>query len=199
MKIEPALTAGLKHLAAEFHPNELAYLAATCKIEFPIRDKLAFYLHKELAGSGLIVAREWDRIDLAIVVPDGRPAAILEAKAMYSFNALRNPAGFTSATTRDEKKAREMADPETAVYSLLLATHLDRPVPQPFLKLVKYSYDVNAALKKHQTADQVRVRAIEVMGSELAHRNVVSSGEIHGGTAFGIAISVLYWLVRDDD
>ncbi|UVF22756.1 hypothetical protein HPT29_027425 (plasmid) [Microvirga terrae] len=199
MTIEPILVAGLKNLATEFHPHELAYLAATCKIEFPIRDKLAFYLHRELAPSGLIVAREWSHIDLAIVLSTGQPAAFLEAKAMYTFDALKNPSHFTSATSADEKKAKALAGPDTAVYSLLLATHLDQPVLAPNLKVVKYSAGINRALQTHQTGDKVRAKAIEAIGQELAHRHVVKTGEISGGTAFGIGVSVLYWLVRNDE
>lgn len=65
MKIEQTLLSSLNHVIERFEKNELAYLALTSKIEFPIRDKWAFLLHEKLSPTGIIVAREWKWIDLA--------------------------------------------------------------------------------------------------------------------------------------
>jgi hypothetical protein len=40
------ICSALDEVGKTFEENELAYLAATCKIEFPFRDRLAFLLHK---------------------------------------------------------------------------------------------------------------------------------------------------------
>lgn len=198
MPIESDLITGLERLSAEFHPNELAYLAATCKVEFPIRDRLAFHLHKKYESAGYIIAREWDRIDLAIVDQQGGPVCFVELKAMYTFDALKNPRKFLDATLADEEKARELAGPQTSVYSLLLATHLNGAIEPSFGKAIKYSAGINRAILSHQGADRVRERAFESVNERLASRMVVSQGEINGGSAFGLGVSVLYWLVRNE-
>jgi hypothetical protein len=198
MQTERDLITGLHQLSAEFHADELAYLAATCKIEFPIRDKLAFYLHKKYQAEGCIVAREWDRIDLAVVDQRRGPLCFVELKAMYTFDAIKNPQKFTDATSADEKKARALAGPETSVYSLLLATHLNGAIDPPFGKAIKYSAGINRAILSHQGANRVRERAFESINERLATRMVVSHGEIDGGSAFGLGVSVLYWLVRNE-
>lgn len=198
MQFENDLVAGLQQLSTEFQVNELAYLAATCKIEFPIRDKLAFYLHTKYQTEKYIVAREWDRIDLAIVNQFGKPMCFVELKAMYTFDAIKNPQKFTDATSADERKARALAGPKTSVYSLLLATHLDGAIDPLFGKTIKYSAGINRAILSHQGASRVRERASEAINEKLTSRNVVRCGEINGGSAFGIGVSVLYWLVRNE-
>jgi hypothetical protein len=197
MQIESDLISGLQQLSDEFHANELAYLAATCKIEFPIRDKLAFYLHKRYQNQEFIVAREWDKIDLAIIEQRGAPRCFIELKAMYTFDAAKDPKKFTDATSADEIKAQALAGPQTSVYSLLLATHLNGAVETPFGKVVKYTAGINRAVQTPQDADRVREKAIENVSERLANRSLVSHGEIVGGSAFGLGVSVLYWLVRN--
>ena len=57
--------------------GELAYLALTSKPEFAIRDRLAFELHKQLFPE-YIVAREWKRIDMAILRNEDQPEPVAE-------------------------------------------------------------------------------------------------------------------------
>jgi hypothetical protein len=53
--------------AIEADPDELAYLALTSKPEFQIRDRLAYRLHHQLDEMNRRVAREWHRVDLALL------------------------------------------------------------------------------------------------------------------------------------
>lgn len=192
------LAAALSAIGSEFRPNELAYLATTTKVEAAIRDRLAFRLHQDYEPSGCIVAREWNRVDLAVLDPNGVPLALVELEAMYTFDAFGNLRHFTDATTADEIKAQRLAVAGTAVYSLLLATHLGGAVEAQFLKPVKYSGGIDRAITKLGDAAAVRARACETIDIDLADRTVVARGEAHGGTAFGQSASVLFWLVRND-
>lgn len=192
------LAAVLAVIGAEFRPNELAYLAMTTKVEAAIRDRLAFRLHQDYEPSGCIVAREWNRVDLAVLDPTGVPLALIELKAMYTFDAFGKLRHFTDATTADEIKAQRLAVAGTAVYSLLLATHLGGAVEARFLKPVKYSGGINRAITRLGDADVVRAQARGAVDKDLAARAVVARGDVQGGTAFGQTASVLYWLVRDD-
>lgn len=192
------LITALGVIGGEFRANELAYLATTTKVEAAIRDRLAFRLHQDYKPAGSVVAREWDRVDLAVLNPAGIPLALVELRAMYTFDAFGHLRHFTDATSADEIKAQSLAVAGTAVYSPLLAAHLGGTVKTRSLKPVKYSSGVNRAITKHGDAAAVRARACELIDRDLEAHVVVARGEILGGIAFGLSASVLYWLVQND-
>lgn len=192
------LTAAIAGVEDDFAPGELAYLATTTKAEGPFRDRLAFRLHREYGPAGLVVAREWNRVDLAVLDDAGAPLALVELKAMYTFDALRNLSFFTDATSADEIKARRLARANTAVYSLLLATHHDDRIPNSHLKPVKYSGGINRGLSECGASAALLARACDNVDHNLVGRNVVARGEVKGGHAFGLGVSLHYWLVRND-
>ena len=146
--MEEALVSTLKLVGKHFTKNELAYLSLTSKIELPIRDQWAFLLHSELSKNGLIVSREWKRIDLAIL-KNGIPLAFVELKAMYSFNAALDPkgiSGFIDAMSKDEKKATILAGGTTEIFTVLLATHPCSIIDSSFSWIIKYRSDINQAI-----------------------------------------------------
>src|SRR5262245_42546723 len=103
----------------KFDVDELAYLALTSKIEFAFRDRLAFGLHQSLSSQGYTVAREWNRVDLAIL--NGKyPEALIEIKAMYSFDAATGQ--YEKLAQQDALKCRNKWS-EAQVFTLLLMTH----------------------------------------------------------------------------
>jgi hypothetical protein len=193
------VAAALAALEGEFRADELAYLAATMKVENPVRDRLAYLLHRRYGGQGLIVSREWNRVDIAVLRPDGEPACLIELKAMYTFDALADPTKFFEATTKDELKAREAAGAATGaeVYSLLLATHLGSPVEERYAKAVKYSARGGRAFANGAGGDALRQSALAAVDRQLSGRHVTQRGELQGGRAFGVDVSVLYWLMRE--
>ncbi len=72
------ICSALDEVGKAFEENELAYLAATCKIEFPFRDRLAFLLHKRYESEGYLVARELKpRIDMAVLNYEGQPICLI--------------------------------------------------------------------------------------------------------------------------
>ena len=116
---------------------------------------------------------------------------------MYTFDALTKPKHYAALMTNDEIKARKRAAINTAVYSLLLATHVGYRFDRRYEGIVKYRAGIAKAIERHQTADQVRELAGNAMRQNFGERNIVYQGEVHGGTIFGADVSLLFWLARD--
>ena len=147
----------LENVAESFAPNELAYLALTSKIEHPIRDRLAWAMHTELWPEYLS-AREWRRTDLAVLDRQASPVVLLEAKAMYSFDGCTE-AGFSQYLgylRSDRAKASTLAEPETTVLLLLLATHPEGAIDARLNGVVKYRSGITAAAQRRPDPHAVR-------------------------------------------
>ena len=86
MKFSEHLLAILSVLGGTFLPDELAYLAATSKVEGLIRDRIAYCLHRQI-DPGRFVHREWRDpkkngwIDIAITDEANCPLQLMEMKA----------------------------------------------------------------------------------------------------------------------
>ena len=192
----------LSTLEDEFRCDELGYLALTTKIEQPIRDRWAFSLHKTLAPQGYSIAREWnagDRryIDLAIL-KNQVPTVLLELKAMYTFDAVSDRCRhmhFISKLSADIERASRMGS-GAHVYGVLLATHLDKEIAGEYHGIVKYADEINRAIRRQAGADRVRSRAIDAVDHALTDFGKVSSGELCGGRALDVGVSVLWWLLN---
>jgi hypothetical protein len=125
MKIpDDELRSALDEMINSFQKDELAYLVVTSKSELPVRDRLAYLLHKRYEADGYVVAREWNHIDLAVLSPTGLPICLVELKMMFALNAIKptKKYNFEDFTRADMVKARRYAHNQTAVYSLLLVT-----------------------------------------------------------------------------
>ena len=166
-----------------FEPGELAYLALTVKPEFQVRDRLAWRLYREGVGA----AREWKRADLA-VIKDGSPAAIIELKALQSWNAaLRryNPP-FDQVVAADLAKARALA-PDADLFELVVCVHVASPVPRELDGVVKYSSALRRVADKAQGDENLR-QLLESFGR-------VEHVPLDEGEAFGLRVEVDAWLV----
>ncbi|MFT7294745.1 MAG: hypothetical protein ACI87Q_002603 [Pseudohongiellaceae bacterium] len=191
------ITNTIKSLTDNFQNNELAFLALTTKIELPFRDRWAFSIFNEIEMD-FNVSREWKRTDLAIL-KGKTPQVLVELKAMYSFDAALDPdgiGGFTDAMSADAKKAKNLAVEETEIYTVLLVTHPSISFSPEMDGIVKYVPGINRAIDKFGSALRVKEVACEAVDNDLKNRNVVASGELNGGKAFGAEVSVLYWIVK---
>ena len=114
----------LEDAGTSFERGELAYLAVTSKVEFPVRDRFAWELHRRLEDRSLLVAREWRRADLA-VVREGDALVVIEGTALYAFDVLREPGlhKYRAKVTGDLAKAAALA-PHADAYALVLCTHV---------------------------------------------------------------------------
>ncbi len=205
--VENQLFKCLAGIDSEFQKNELAYLALTTKIELPLRDRWAFALHRNLAGSKRIVSREWYRTDMAILDSSEPrvPRALIELKAMYTFDAVLKDTGvndFVQKMADDEQKAEKLAKKlksnEVPIYTVLLATHPLTVVPSDLNRVVKYSGNINRAIDECGGVDSVKAGAGRAIQKQFKEKNmnIIEHGCLDGGIAFGIPVKVLFWGVR---
>ena len=200
--LDDVVIGSLSTLEDEFRCDELAYLALTTKIEQPLRDRWGFSLHRTLAPQGYCTARDWnagDRnyIDLAIL-KDQVPAVLVELKAMYTFDAVTDRhrhMHFISELSADIERASQRGS-GAHVYGILLATHPDTQVTDEYHGIVKYADQINRAIRRQAGAGRVRSRAIDAVDHAFTGFGKVSSGELCGGRAFGVGVSVLWWLLN---
>jgi len=177
----------------KFQPDELAYLALTSKPEHHVRDRLAWELHK----AGDVAAREWKRTDLAVFDKEHKPIALIEAKAMYSFEAdttgpyhgVHMPK-YEVSIKRDLDKAATLARQEDApgaeVFALLVVTHVSDPVPRELRGLIKYGTYLRRPADLKAAEQRIR-KFLEPLGAVRRKRLVE-------GEAFELRAMVDAWL-----
>lgn len=188
------LTTALTNAESYFSKNELAYLALTSKIELPFRNRLAFMLHNELAAyPEIVVSREWNRVDLAIL-REFQPEMLLELKAMYSFDMQGKtaPIDYPRLIQSDVDKLQNISSnyPDTppVIFTLLLATHPHSAPSASFDRVIKYA----SGIRSRTPADIAALDAI--VRVNFSQHKVAASGCLRGGIAFGIDVSLYYWL-----
>jgi len=182
-----------------YEPGELSFLAATSKIELPIRDRLSWQLQKYL--SGLDVVREWNRTDIAILREE-EPLALIELKAMYAFDAMNGHLGkFFKAVKSDEEKACVLAGKTATVYTVLLSSNplIDDTIQLP--SFIKYRDGIRRALRNNDAATISAVTDSKVRNMFLGagERVLVCYNSIEdSGGYFGIAYEVQSWVFRHE-
>lgn len=190
----------LKAAASSFAPGELAYLALTSKVELPLRDRLAWGL--STSRPDLVVAREWHRkgkrIDLALLNSEATPIALVEVKALYSFDVdtqdRANVRKYTRMVEADMAKAFKLLDGHSApVFALVLITH-PMGVPPDFGGVIKYRPGIKTALTR-ATQEEIRTGAKETLSSALEPMGPAVYGSLMAGKAFGVEVIVDYWIV----
>jgi len=192
------ITSSLRKTIDWFGKNELAFLALTTKIELPLRDRWGYALFRKLAGSKYVVSREWKRTDLAII-ENGNPKVLIEIKALYTFDAVSSKGNYVKTIGKlqeDEDKALKLANADTKVYTVLFATHPLVAIPIGYKSTVKYIPGINGALSKLGSEDAVAKIARHRIEEEFKGKRIVSKGVLSGGSAFGIGVDVMYWIMR---
>lgn len=185
----------INKLNKHFKENELAYLALTSKIELPIRDKFAFRLHTELSPQGLLISREWERSDIAII-KNGKPIALFEFKAMYTFDGTKDVNGFPNLMIKDVKKIQKMATSDTKLYSILLATHPLKEIDESLSGVVKYANGVNKAFSRYKTAEKILETCNSNIEGFFGSKTIkVTRGNINAGECFGIKVKIPFWII----
>lgn len=176
-----------------WEPHELAYLAATTKVELPFRDRLAWGLQQR-AVPPMRVAREWKRADLALLV-DQAPAAIIESKALYSFDVV-DEVTFSSYVRRieyDAAKAGALA-PGADRFGLVLVTHIVGRIPPHLKGIFKYSSGINKALER-RSAGELLVSTRQAIEQRLGGSGRLHLVELEAGEYERIPVLLDVWLV----
>lgn len=179
----------IKDIGEEFRKDELAYLSLTGKIELAFRDRWAFLLHRR--SGNFLISREWKNTDIAILDGD-RPAALLELKAMYSFDAIHSDINkFYKYVKKDEKKALKLGKSvgsKPAVYTILLVTSPKGKVHDRYKTLVKWSSRIN---RREISFGHTKSAVEQKFG-----KNNLCSGYISAGKVFGIEVNIQYWVFK---
>lgn len=184
MTFTQRLLSTLAGLDSTFHPDELAYLAATSKVEGPIRDRLAYELHRKIEPSSL-VHREWRDpkkngwIDIAITDETNHPRCLIEMKA---HSGATFEAGYSEKIGKDLVKLYKAAEDDTELYEIFLFNHLyfQTALDPKYENVIKYF-----ALQKH--ASRMNSFAIDVSNYTKAHwerhltNNQLSLAKTHPG------------------
>jgi hypothetical protein len=171
----------LRAVSDGFEKGQLAYLAATSKVEIQVRDELAWRLHQRLVGDGLTVAREWRRADL-VILRGLDPLAVVQAKALYAFD-VRSDAGrsrYVAKVRADLAKAAKLA-PAAEAYALVLCSSVDGAI-QPHSPQARGQVLVRHRRRPGQARDSGH-RA-QRRGRDLGPR-AGSAGRHSGGGAAG--------------
>lgn len=145
----------IKNISKSFSENELAYLALTSKIEIPLRDKIAYVLHKKYNKHSL-VCREWKnkdgsmnshrRIDLAIIDRKSKKATcLIEFKANSSgvFEKM-----FEDEFEKDKNKMNEMSNSAEKYYVFFCNDH-DNEISKDFSHSIKYLEKINKSKNRN--------------------------------------------------
>ena len=160
----------LNRIPYYFEPNELAYYSAHCKNEQPIRDKIAWQLHKAITqdkeyGDRFVVRREWasdnhreSRVDLAILEMDANRENVERVIALIEFKAhsIARPeqSFYCSEFKRDVEKMLKLKDKvdmckSAELYFVFLETGQDR---------ISDKYQSILAFSQYQTSKCVYCR-----------------------------------------
>lgn len=197
LALRDLLVSQLRAVGSSFEEDELAYLALTQKVELHFRDRLAWGLHKALEPDQLVVAREWRRADLAIVQGE-IPIALVEAKALYSFDIHLNlnRSAYLARIRADFAKAAALA-PSAERYALVIVTNVDDDIPPHLRKhVVKYAPGILKAIAQFGSGTAVGIAATTVWDAEIAALGLpVEQVAIPAGAAWGIDVTINAWLV----
>lgn len=194
------LEAELASVERRFDENELAFLALTSKIELPIRDRLAYALFRALPGCR--IAREWRRVDLAVLSCDEVPVPLmlLEAKALYSFDLVGANSWverYPAKVERDLAKLRDLPNvpAEAKRFALVLVTHPAGPIGSQLKHVAKYASGIAKAVKDRGDADAVAEEARRCLDFRLKGLGTLRTGVIPAGEAYDVPLEIQYWLV----
>jgi hypothetical protein len=143
------------------------------------------------------VSREWRRTDLAIL-RGGLPLALVEAKALYTFDVhidLKR-AEYLARVRADLAKAAALA-PTADRYGLVLVTNVHGEIPAHLReRVVKYAGGITFAVKQLDSGELVRAGAIRLWDAELASLGLpVDHVAVPAGSVWGLEVTVDAWLV----
>ncbi|MFC8946409.1 hypothetical protein [Streptomyces rochei] len=208
----------LQSAGSSFEDGELAYLALTSQIENPVRDRVAYAMHRRLKGTRLGVGREWTglfttgksgkparrSVDLAVVEKPRRrsrrvpqPHGVVEFKAFYAHDA-REPHQFNHIDRQVREDVEKSLTWEWAimgeVFAVVLLPELrvvnERRIPHQIMRKIEDNVVTYDFLRS--TGVVPDGRPVQEVSSRLALLGPVSHGVIDAGTEDGVHVTVPY-------
>jgi hypothetical protein len=134
---------------SQLEPNRLAFLAATSKFEFVIRDEIAYRLHNKFMkqDGGYIVAREWKRYDLAILDNSRDVICLVEFKAGSIASAIERHSLNTEKDIRKLLRSRNRKISSAQKYVVLILMLPQNKFNANLKGVVKYLPGINHQFK----------------------------------------------------
>jgi len=188
----------LDKLQVSLGTARLAYLTATSKVENPVRDGMAYFMHRCLLADGYVVAREYpagklQRRDIAILA-DGKPEVEVELKALYGCNVVSQAGRAEYLSSHAADAARLRLSP-AAGFLVSLVTHPMDRIEEPALWAVKYPRQHNAAVKTMGGATELYQKA-QRWYDDLAQFGPVPHHTEHDlGSVYGLPLRLSCYLV----
>ena len=195
--VKEALKDSLRALGDEFKANRLAYLLLSSKDERLLCGALARGLHETFAHDPTLhVRRNWPTglgrkdVDIA-VLQHQRPVALVEAKAAISSDLLRKgKRPFPIGAVQDDVDKLRAIEFDSDRYALLFVIRNQQALRDEHDPALPYAVNMKRVVETAEIDEGFERFRVAVGGLP-----VLGQGEVLAGNAFGVDVSVLYWLL----
>ena len=169
------------------------WVTATGKPELFVRDHFGAIIADK--NPDLIVSREWNKHDLALLDENAEVQVLIEGKHLYDFDlhskSIRGR--YQDSLHKDLEKMKKGVESQN--YVSLLMTSIRTPIPNSLARVTKYSPGINKALKKHGS-DLMEKSVIEARDFLAEFGEIMIETELIRGQSLGLDIHLWMWLVK---
>ena len=169
------------------------WVTATGKPELFVRDHFGAIIAEK--NPDLIVSREWNKHDLALLDANADVQVLIEGKHLYDFDLHSKSirARYRDSLLQDLEKMKKGV--ESRNYVSLLMTSIRTPIPNSLVRVTKYSRGINKALKKYGS-DLMEKSVFEARDFLAEFGEIVIETELAKGQSLGLDIHLWMWLVK---
>ena len=169
------------------------WVTATGKPELFVRDHFGAIIAEK--NPDLIVSREWNKHDLALLDMNADVQVLIEGKHLYDFDLHSKSirARYRDSLLQDLEKMKKGV--ESRNYVSLLMTSIRTPIPNSLARVTKYSPGINKALKKYGS-DLMDKSVFEVRDFLAEFGEIMIETELVKGQSLGLEIHLWMWLVK---
>ena len=169
------------------------WVTATGKPELFVRDHFGAIIAEK--NPDLIVSREWNKHDLALLDMNADVQVLIEGKHLYDFDLHSKSirARYRDSLLQDLEKMKKGV--ESRNYVSLLMTSIRTPIPNSLARVTKYSPGINKALKKYGS-DLMEKSVFEARDFLAEFGEIMMETELVKGQSLGLEIHLWMWLVK---
>lgn len=169
------------------------WVTATGKPELFVRDHFGAIIAEK--NPDLIVSREWNKHDLALLDMNADVQVLIEGKHLYDFDLHSKSirARYRDSLLQDLEKMKKGV--ESRNYVSLLMTSIRTPIPNSLVRVTKYSRGINKALKKYGS-DLMEKSVFEARDFLAEFGEIMIETELVKGQSLGLDIHLWMWLVK---
>jgi hypothetical protein len=169
------------------------WVTATGKPELFVRDHFGAIIAER--NPDLIVSREWNKHDLALLDVNADVQVLIEGKHLYDFDLHSKSirARYRDSLLQDLEKMKKGV--ESRNYVSLLMTSIRTPIPNSLARVTKYSPGINKALKKYGS-DLMDKSVFEARDFLAEFGEIMIETELVKGQSLGLDIHLWMWLVK---